>query len=69
MGRAVALCAEKQCALPALTLADYQGISSAFAADLFDVFDLTRAMAARKAIGAPSPENVKAQLARWRAAL
>jgi argininosuccinate lyase len=69
VGRAVALCAEKGCALPALTLADYQSISPAFAPDLYDVFTLSRAMAARQAIGAPSPENVTAQLARWRQAL
>jgi len=30
------------------------------------VFDLRRALAARKASGAPSPENVKAQLERWK---
>ena len=30
------------------------------------VFDVQRALAARTAIGAPSPKNVKAQLARWK---
>jgi argininosuccinate lyase len=30
------------------------------------VFDVRRAMAARTAIGAPSPKNVKAQIARWK---
>ena len=30
------------------------------------VFDLRRALAARTAIGAPSPQNVRAQLARWK---
>ena len=29
------------------------------------VFDVQRALAARKAIGAPSPSNVRAQIARW----
>lgn len=69
VGKAVALCAERRCALTQLSLADYQGISPAFGDDLFAVFDLQRAMAARKAIGAPSPENVAAQLARWQGQL
>jgi argininosuccinate lyase len=30
------------------------------------VFDVRRALAARTAIGAPSPKNVKAQIARWK---
>jgi argininosuccinate lyase len=65
VGRAVGLCTERQCSLPELSLEDYQGISSDFAADLFEIFDLRKAMSARKAIGAPSPENVSAQLKRW----
>ncbi len=69
IGKAVALCAQRACALPALTLADYQQLSPAFAADVFECFDLAKAMSARKATGAPSPQNVAAQLARWKAAL
>jgi argininosuccinate lyase len=30
------------------------------------VFDVRRALAARKATGAPSPQNVRAQIARWK---
>jgi argininosuccinate lyase len=30
------------------------------------VFDLRRALAARKSIGAPSPQNVREQIARWK---
>jgi argininosuccinate lyase len=69
VGRAVALCLERGCTLPQLSLEDYQAISPSFAADLFEVFDLSRAMAARQAIGAPSPTNVNAQIERWQAAL
>ncbi len=68
IGKAVALCGAKSCDLPQLTLADYQALSPAFGADVFECFDLAKAMAARKAIGAPSPQNVAAQLARWQAA-
>jgi argininosuccinate lyase len=69
VGKAVALCVERGCDLPQLTLADYQALSPAFTADVFDCFQLETAMAARKGIGAPSPQNVAAELARWQAAL
>ena len=67
IGRAVALAAEHRRTLPELSLAEYQALSATFAEDLFQVFDLTRAMSARTAIGAPSPHNIAAQLAKWRA--
>jgi argininosuccinate lyase len=69
IGRAVALSVERQTPLPQLALADYQALSPVFAADLLEIFQLSKAMSARKAIGAPSPENVAAQLARWQNAL
>jgi len=69
VGHAVALCGQKQCALSQLTFADYQSLSPAFAADVFDILHVEKSMQARRAIGAPSPENVAAQLARWQAAL
>jgi argininosuccinate lyase len=68
VGRAVALSAERGVPLPQLPLADYRALNEAFSDDLFNVFDLKKAMASRLAIGAPSPENVAAQIARWRAA-
>ena len=69
IGGAVALSAERGIPLPGLSLGDYQALSPVFADDLFAVFDLSKAMSARRAVGAPSPENVAAQLARWQAAL
>ena len=66
VGKAVALAAERRCTLPQLTLADYHRLNSAFAEDLYLVFDLTTAMNARTAVGAPSPGNIATQLARWR---
>ncbi|HYR59528.1 MAG TPA: argininosuccinate lyase, partial [Chthoniobacteraceae bacterium] len=69
IGGAVALSTGKNTPLSQLALADYQSLSPVFAADLFEVFDLAKAMSARAAIGAPSPENIAAQLARWGAAL
>ncbi len=69
IGKAVALCGQKQCELPQLTLADYQALSPAFGADVFDILTVEKSMAARQAIGAPSPQNVAAELARWQSAL
>ena len=69
IGKAVALCGQKQCELPQLTLADYQGLSPAFAADVFEMLTVEKSMSARQAIGAPSPLNVASQLARWQAQL
>ena len=65
VGKAVALCAEQQCDLPQIKIEDYQAISKEYQSDLYDCFKLDRAMSARKAVGAPSPENVDAQLNRW----
>ena len=69
VGRAVALCAERSCELPELSLEDFRSLSPAFDADLFDCLNLETAMAARQSVGAPSPTNVRAQLARWNATL
>ncbi len=69
VGRAVALCTERGCELPDLPLAEYQRLSPAFEADLFEIFRLEKAMAARRAIGAPSPDNVAAQIVRWKSEL
>ncbi|HEV7403975.1 MAG TPA: argininosuccinate lyase, partial [Chthoniobacteraceae bacterium] len=69
IGKAVALCGERKCDLPDLTLADFHGLSPAFEENLFAVFHLETAMAARKGVGAPSPENVERELAAWRGRL
>ncbi|MEP6672239.1 MAG: argininosuccinate lyase [Chthoniobacter sp.] len=69
IGRAVALCGEKHCELTQLTLADYQALSPVFAADVFEMLNVQKSMESRRAIGAPSPQNVAAQLARWQVAL
>ena len=69
VGKAVALCTQRGCDLPQLTLADWRALSPAFEKDVAKCFDLRAAMAARKGIGAPSPRNVAAQLARWKKSL
>ena len=65
IGKSVALCSERGCQLDELTLADYQGLSSSFGSDIFQVLDVSTSLNARTNQGAPSPTNVLAQLARW----
>jgi argininosuccinate lyase len=45
---------------------DLTKVDPAFTSDASSVFSLTRALAARTNPGAPSVENVRAQIARWR---
>ena len=66
VGRAVARCSELKCELTELPLAEYQLISELYGADIHGVLDVKRSMEARQAVGAPSPSNVAAELARWK---
>jgi argininosuccinate lyase len=69
VGRAVARCGELGCSLKELPVAEYRALSPVFGADVHEVLQLERSMAARQAVGAPAPGNVAAQLDRWRAVL
>jgi argininosuccinate lyase len=69
VGRSVALCNQRGCTLKDLSLADYQSVTPHFGEDTLSVLDLDRSMRLRTAIGAPSPDNVRAQLQRWKTAL
>ena len=69
IGKLVAYSIEQQRSFGEMTLEEFQRFSPAFAADVTTCLKLDTAMAARKGIGAPSPQNVKAQLGRWRKAL
>ena len=69
IGKLVALCARRQTVFSALPLVDYQQASPAFGEDVFGLLDVRRALAARRNVGSPAPENVTARLAHWRDAL
>jgi argininosuccinate lyase len=69
IGRLVAFCGAEQRGFGELNLEEYRRFSDAFQEDLFRCLNLDTAMQARKAIGAPAPENVAAQIARWKGAL
>ena len=65
VGRLVAGAVKKKTNLKAIALRDLKKLSPLFDVDVARVFDVRRSLAARSGIGAPSPKNVKAQIARW----
>jgi argininosuccinate lyase len=69
VGRAVSRCAQLGCELTELSLEEYQAISKVFEADVHGTLSVARSMNARQAVGAPSPQNVAAQIARWQSIL
>ncbi len=69
IGKLVAYSISEQRGFGDLTLEEFRKFSTAFEADVLSCLNLETAMQARKGIGAPSPANVKAQLARWRETL
>lgn len=69
IGKLVAYSIQQKKAFGDMALAEFQKFSPAFEADVMACLNLETALQARKGIGAPSPDNVKAQLARWRKAL
>ncbi len=69
IGKLVAYSLVEKVAFADIPLAKYREFSPAFEADLFACLNLETALAARKGIGAPSPQNVAAQIARWKEAL
>jgi argininosuccinate lyase len=56
-------------ALNNVSLLEMQEISKLFGEDVLKVFDVRGSLAKRTAVGAPSPENVAAQIARWKSLL
>jgi argininosuccinate lyase len=44
---------------------EFRAASDAFGADVHEIFDLRLALRRRTATGAPSPENIERQIARW----
>jgi argininosuccinate lyase len=69
IGRIVALAEEKSVPLNGLKTEDIRAVHAAFGEDWAEVFDLSRAMKARKGVGMPGPAQVAAQLRRWSKAL
>jgi argininosuccinate lyase len=66
VGAVVALAERKRCSIPELSNEEVSRLSLGFGRDWTRVFDLTRAMSARKGTGMPGPGQVDRQLARWK---
>src|SRR5438876_80896 len=66
VGKLVTQSVTEQTALDRVPLGELQRLSPLFAVDVANVFDVRRSVSERRAIGAPSPENVSAQIVRWK---
>jgi argininosuccinate lyase len=66
IGKLVAECATRRCLLNQVPLGEMRKLSPLFDVDVANVFDVRRSLSERRAIGAPSPENIAAQIKRWR---
>lgn len=69
VGKLVAHAMQNKIALDKISVSETKTFSPLFDVDIANVFDVRRSLAERKAIGAPSPENVAVQIARWRTQL
>jgi argininosuccinate lyase len=66
VGKLVAHGAKVKLPLNQIPIAKLKKVSPLFDVDVANLFDVRRSLAQRTAIGAPSPENIAAQIARWR---
>ena len=66
VGALVALAERLGKPLNQLTLAQFRSVEKKFGSDALQIFDLPNALARRKLTGAPSPNEVKKQLTRWK---
>jgi argininosuccinate lyase len=69
VGAAVAVAEQLGRPLNGLTLKELREIHPLFNADALAVFDLNKALARRNIVGAPAPQQVARQMARWRKTL
>ncbi len=69
VGRLVAIAGEEQVALNKVPLEQLKKTSPLIGDDVLDVFDARKSLGRRTASGAPSPENVRSQIERWKADL
>jgi len=65
-GRVVALAEQQGCALEALSLETLQSVEPRITAEVFEVLSVDASVASRTSYGGTAPEQVRAQIARWR---
>ncbi len=68
-GTLVAMAEAKGCDLPDLTLADMQTVHPAIRAEVFEVLGVENSVRSRISYGGTAPDQVRAQVVRWKAAL
>jgi len=65
-GALVALAEGKGCDLPDLTLDDMQSVHPGITPEVFDVLGVQNSVASRTSLGGTAPDQVRAQIARWK---
>ncbi len=68
-GTLVAMAEGKGCDLPDLSLADLQSVHTGIRADVFDVLGVENSVRSRRSYGGTAPDQVRAQVARWKGLL
>jgi len=68
-GRVVALAEAQNCDLAELPLDDLQSVDGRITADVYSVLSVENSVASRMSYGGTAPENVRAQVARWKKVL
>ena len=68
-GSLVAKAEGKGCDLPDLTLAEMQEVHDGIRADVFEVLGVENSVRSRQSYGGTAPDQVRAQIARWKDAL
>ncbi len=66
IGKLVAYSIRQKRGFAHLKIEEYRRFYKGFSRDVYDILKLDVALEARKGIGAPSPQNVKSQIKRWR---
>jgi argininosuccinate lyase len=66
VGKLVVHAAKAKSSLNKIPIAKLKKFSPLFDVDVANVFDVRRSLSERRAIGAPSPENIAGQIKRWR---
>jgi argininosuccinate lyase len=69
VGELVARSFAKSIPLDQIGVAEMKKFSPHFEDDVAEIFDIQGSLAQRRAIGAPSPENVAARVKHWKAKL
>jgi argininosuccinate lyase len=68
-GRIVAIAEKKGVGLDGLSLADFRSVEPRIGEDIFERLTVDASVRARASYGGTAPENVKAQIARWKETL